>query len=164
MGSEIERKFLVKPEMFANAVAGAPAVHMKQGYLSRALNASVRVRVAGDRGILSVKGRVHGFSRSEYEYDIPVADAEAMMQEMCGNIIDKRRYFVEYHGYTWEIDEFFGDNAPLLLAEIELNSEADEFPLPDFIGREVTGIAAFYNGTLARAPFKLWIKDVPEFN
>ena len=164
MAHEIERKFLVDPKKFAQAVANADSVQIKQGYLCRAMHASIRLRIVGARAILSVKGRVRGFSRSEYEYDIPMADAEAMMQEMCGNIIEKRRYFVKHENHIWEVDEFYGDNAPLLLAEIELNREDEEFSLPDFVGREVSKIAAFYNGSLARNPFKLWMKDVPEFN
>jgi adenylate cyclase len=153
MGQEIERKFLVTGSDWRDA----PATTYRQGYLSTDKNRTVRVRVAGDRGFLTIKGITVGASRSEYEYSIPVADALEMLANLCLRpLIEKRRYRVEHGGLTWEVDVFFGDNEGLVLAEVELDDETQQIDLPPWVGREVTGDARFYNANLIRHPYRSW--------
>lgn len=156
MGVEIERKFLVKRPAFAAAASGIVPVRMVQGYLQSSARLSVRVRVAGEHAFLTVKGPVKGFSRSEYEYEIPRPDAERMLAELCGAVVEKNRYHVQFAGRLWEVDVFEGANAGLAVAEIELESEDAQFELPDFAGEEVTGVRRYYNGALAERPFSSW--------
>jgi CYTH domain-containing protein len=117
----------------------------------------VRVRIKGDKAYLTIKNATIGFARNEYEYEIPVADAEAMLKNTCQQpIIDKTRYVLEYKGFIWEVDEFHGDNEGLVVAEIELDSREATFDHPDFIGEEVTGDARYYNACLFKNPYKMW--------
>lgn len=154
MANEIERKFLVKDFSFKKLSKGTL---FKQGYLSADSKATVRVRVAGDKAYLTIKGPSTGFSRSEYEYEIPVKDADEMLENLCSKpIIEKYRYKLEYKGFVWEIDEFLNDNAGLIVAEIELESEDQDFPVPDFIGEEVTFDHRYRNSYLVFHPYKSW--------
>jgi CYTH domain-containing protein len=153
MGREIERKFLVNGDGWRPGARGVP---YRQGYLSAGADArcTVRARVAGDRAWLTIKGRASGGARDEYEYPIPVADAEEMLERLCvGDHIEKIRYRVAYAGRTWEVDEFAGENAPLVVAEVELDSIDAEVSLPPWVGLEVTYDPRYTNAALARQPY-----------
>ena len=147
MAKEIERKFLVKDSSYRHMATSSS--HIEQGYLSRDPEATVRVRVRDDRAFLTVKGRNHGMVRDEWEYPVPAADAEAMARLAPSTVIEKRRHIVPYGGLTWEVDEFIGRLAGLTVAEVELPSADVVVELPPFVGREVTGDAAYYNSNLA---------------
>ena len=125
MAKEIERKFLVKDSTFKDL---SKPVLYKQGYLSSDTKSTVRVRVVGDHGYITIKGLGNGIARPEYEYEIPFKDAVEMLEQLCKKpIIEKYRYVIEYQGYIWEVDEFLGDNEGLVVAEIELSREDEEF-------------------------------------
>ena len=150
---EIERKFLVVNDKYK---MGTPQ-RISQGYICSENDRVVRVRIKGDKAYLTIKNATIGFARNEYEYEIPVADAEAMLKTTCQQpIIDKTRYVLEYKGFIWEVDEFHGDNEGLVVAEIELDSREATFDHPDFIGEEVTGDARYYNACLFKNPYKIW--------
>jgi len=149
MGTEIERKFLVADPSIVDGVAGTV---LRQGYLSRVAERTVRVRHAGDRAFVTVKGRNTGPTRSEWEWEIPVDDAEAMLAICDGPIIDKTRHLIEYAGRTWEVDVFAGTNTGLVMAEIELEAEDAQVSLPPWAGREVTDDPRYYNSSLALRP------------
>lgn len=153
MGVEIERKFLVDGEGWRDA---GPSVSMRQGYLGGGAEATVRVRIAGAEAFLTVKGRSRGMTRAEYEYPIPVADAEELLGLCHGGIVEKVRTRVTAPDVTWEIDEFSGANAGLVTAECELTREDQEFDRPDWLGDEVTGDHRYANSSLARHPFRDW--------
>ncbi len=155
MATEIERKFLVRREVWhADPASG---VRYRQGYLASFPSPVVRVRVAGDRGYLTVKGRASGITRSEFEYQIPLADAQAMLETLCATpLIEKVRYRVPYAGRTWEVDEFAGANAGLLLAEVELPAADAPVELPPWAGREVSDDPRYFNANLAVHPFAEW--------
>lgn len=154
MAREIERKFLVLSSSWRQASTG---IHYRQGYLHTSRECSVRVRIAADKAFLTVKGSTQGMSRDEYEYAIPVEDARAMLDQLCPQPqIEKIRHILDYQGFTWEIDEFLGVNQGLIVAEIELRQEDETFPLPDWIGEEVTGDARYYNACLCQHPFTSW--------
>ena len=163
MAHEIERKYLVMVPEFRRIASNSPSFEIAQGYIHSSASGTSRVRIAGERAFLTIKGPVKGFSRLEFEYEIPLADAREMLANLCGGVVEKRRYLVDYCGHTWEVDEFYGENAGLFIAEIELGSESESYALPPFIGREVTGNRAFYNGSLARFPFSQWRDKVPEY-
>ena len=147
MAKEIERKFLVKNSTFREL--STTATRIKQGYLSRLPEATVRVRIAGNKAFLTVKGKNHGCVRDEWEYAVPVADAEAMLDRCAqGSVISKTRYIVPDGTYNWEVDEFHGPHEGLVVAEIELPHAEATFDRPDFIGEEVTGNPAYYNSNL----------------
>jgi adenylate cyclase len=152
MAQETERKFLVKDDTWR---AGNPSgLFYRQGYLSRAKEQVVRVRSAGGKGFLTVKGITRGISRAEYEYEIPVEDANHMLEDLCERpLIEKRRYEVPFEGMTWEVDEFLGGNLGLVLAEIELSDEGQEVILPPWVGEEVSGDPRYYNAYLVKHPF-----------
>ncbi len=162
MGSskrEIERKFLVKNDAWR--MQAARKVHFAQGYLNNAANpenkCSIRVRIEGDKARLNIKSMEFGVSRDEYEYAIPKSDAEKMLRTLViGPVIEKVRYFVPYEGYLWEVDEFLGDNAGLIVAEVELSAEDEMPPLPEWIGTEVTDDRRYYNVSLAQSPYREW--------
>jgi len=166
MGIEIERKFLVTGDGWR--AAAHKVVPMAQGYLNdlaamdagadgRApMKASVRVRIAGDEAFLNLKSRELGHTRQEFDYPIPVADARALLDLCVGGLVDKRRHYVQHHGHLWEVDEFLGDNAGLVVAEIELESADAAFDKPEWIGREVTDASRYYNLALATRSFSLW--------
>jgi adenylate cyclase len=154
MAEEIERKFLVRGDAWrAAAGEGTP---YRQGYLSTDGDPSVRVRLAGERGYLTLKSPPAGASRKELEYEIPAADARYLLDHLEGRKIEKTRYRIPYQGHTWEIDDFQGANAGLLTAEIELGSEAEPFARPDWVGDEVTSDPRYSNVNLAVSPFTSW--------
>ena len=164
MGIEIERKFLVAGDGWREAAERV--VPMAQGYLndvgmvdSGAMLSSVRVRIEGDEARLNIKSRELGVQRQEFEYPIPVADARALLALAVGGLIDKRRHYVEHAGHTWEVDEFLGDNAGLVVAEIELDSADEAFELPAWAGRQVTDSPRYYNLALASRPYSQWRED-----
>jgi len=152
MAIEIERKFLAQ----GDAWRGAPAVYFCQGYLNRSKERTVRIRVAGEQGFLTIKGATSGASRVEFEYDIPIADAKQMLALCDGPLIEKYRRKISYEGMVWEVDEFLGDNQGLVVAEIELESESQTFAKPDWVGDEVTQDARYYNSNLSLQPFNTW--------
>ena len=155
MATEIERKYLVLNDSWRARVR--QEVRYLQGYLANTRDCSVRVRVGGDSAFLNVKGATVGASRLEFEYPVPVADAEVMLRELCaGGVVEKTRYYVPHGGREWEVDVFAGDNAGLIVAEIELDDEADVVALPDWAGEEVTGDVRYYNSNLAVTPFNRW--------
>ena len=158
MGLEIERKFLVTGTAWQVLAAGVLAgVLTRQGYLSSAAERTVRVRIAGDQGFLTVKGKSRGLSRAEFEYAIPVEDAAAMLYGLCEKpLIEKTRYLVPFGAHTWEVDEFHGANAGLVVAEVELASADDEPALPPWVGREVSLDPRYFNANLVKNPFTTW--------
>ncbi|MDN0074367.1 CYTH domain-containing protein [Crenobacter sp. SG2303] len=156
MALEIERRFLVQGDAWR---VGAVGERYRQGYLSVDPARTVRVRVVGDQAWLTLKSQISAASRHEFEYVIPRADADAMMDAMCPMVVDKIRYKIVYQGFTWEVDEFFGDNAGLVLAEIELPDEATVFETPAWIGTEVTQDGRFTNAYLSTHPYTRWPKE-----
>ena len=155
MGVEIERKFLVNKALWEKAPKGKTTA-IKQGYLSVDPAATVRVRLKGEKAFLTIKGKNKGATRAEFEYEIPVTDAEEMLQTLAKNCIEKTRTIVELEGKTWEVDEFSGENEGLLMAELELETEAETFTKPDWIEKEVTDDNRYYNSSLVQNPFKNW--------
>lgn len=154
MGTEIERKFLVKNMAWKNNVTGT---RYCQGYLTLGPARTVRVRTAGDKGFITIKGESTGITRQEFEYEIPHAEAKVLLDELCIKpLIKKDRYNVEYHGHVWEVDEFLGENTGLVIAEIELEHTDQPFTIPDWVGREVSSDPRYYNVSLVRAPWSSW--------
>ena len=155
---EIERKFLVAGD-FRKEVSGASRI--TQGFLSSAPGRTVRVRIRDDKGYLTVKGPAQGLTRFEWEKEIPAAEAEQLLQLCEPGAIDKTRYLVPAaDGHVWEVDEFHGDNAGLVVAEIELGSEDEPFERPAWLGAEVTGDRRYYNSMLIKCPYKDWKSSV----
>ena len=158
MAREIERKYLIRDETWRQAVENR--VLFRQGYLSdhrQGGKASVRVRLHGDRGELNIKSLELGISRQEYEYPIPSDEAREMLDSLCqGPQIEKYRHWVKADGHVWEIDEFLGDNAGLVVAEVELESESQSVQRPDWLGGEVTHLERYYNVALVRHPYSQW--------
>ena len=164
MGIEIERKFLVAGDGWRDAAH--KVVPMAQGYLndlamvdSGAMQTSVRVRIEGEAAFLNIKSREAGLSRQEFDYGIPVADARALLALCVGGIVDKKRHYVEHAGHLWEVDEFLGDNAGLIVAEIELSDVDEAFAKPDWLGAEATRARRYYNLALASRPYSQWRGD-----
>lgn len=154
MGIEIERKFLVIGDSWRQGARGS---FYCQGYLSTARERTVRVRIAGSRGFLTIKGEAAGSVRAEYEYEIPVCDAREMLDKLCEKpLIEKVRYRLEFTGMAWDIDEFAGENDGLIVAEIELSDEHAQFTLPPWAGMEVTGDPRYHNSQLVRNPYRNW--------
>lgn len=154
MGVEIERKFLVKGEAWK--MTAGEGVACRQGYLNSGKGTTVRVRIMGEQAFLTIKGATTGITRSEFEYEIPVPDAESMLG-LCGNaIVEKKRHFIWHGSMLWELDVFSGANAGLVMAEIELESEDQPFELPEWTGIEVSADPRYRNGHLARHPFHEW--------
>ena len=155
MPAEIERKFLLKNEDWRQAVSSRQVI--AQGYVANTERGSVRVRLMGDQAYLSIKSMTLGVTRIEFEYPIPVADAEYILHNLCLRpIIEKTRYFVEQDQHLWEIDVFEGDNAGLVVAEIELSSADEAFQKPEWLGTEVSADPRYYNVKLIEHPYKLW--------
>jgi len=152
VSTEIERKFLVTGTEWRQA----NGVRFSQGYLSRDKERTVRVRVAGERAFLTVKGLTKGASRAEFEYEIPVADAEQLLKLCEGPVVQKVRHVVVYQGFRWEVDEFLGENAGLVIAEIELQKEDQLFERPGWLGQEVTEDPRYFNSNLAANPYSAW--------
>ncbi|MDQ1332427.1 MAG: hypothetical protein QG576_461 [Bacteroidota bacterium] len=155
MAQEIERKFLVKGD-FKNY--SPKATRITQGYLSSIPERTVRVRIKGDKGFITIKGigNASGASRFEWEKEIPVSEVEQLLAICEPGVIDKTRYLVKSGDKTFEVDEFYGENEGLVLAEIELSSEEEAFSKPEWLGPEVTGDSRYYNSMLMKNPFKNW--------
>lgn len=155
MGIEIERKFLVTGDGWRREAKRS--LEMRQGYLvGEGGKSSVRVRVEGAEARLNIKAAVIGAARAEYEYPMPVEDARKILETLCVGTLEKVRHYVERDGLTWEVDEFLGANAGLLVAEIELDSADQKFSLPEWLGRELTDDRRYYNHYLATHPYSSW--------
>jgi CYTH domain-containing protein len=152
MGTEIERKFRVKEGTWRNV----KGTSYRQGYLSTVKERTVRVRTIEDKGYLTIKGIAIGASRMEFEYEIPHQDAATLLHSCEKPLIEKNRYRVEHGGFVWEVDEFFGENQGLIVAELELESEDQYFPKPDWVGEEVTGDPRYFNSNLIKNPYTKW--------
>ena len=155
MAQEIERKFLVTGEFKSQAFAQDRII---QGYICSAQGRTVRVRIRDNRGYLTIKGasNVSGTSRYEWEHELPLAEAEELMKLCEPGVIDKTRYRVRCGKHVFEVDEFYGDNDGLIVAEVELASEDETFDKPSFIAEEVTGDRRYYNSQLMKKPYKTW--------
>lgn len=154
MAREIERKFLVLDETWRDGAVGVP---IRQGYLNLAPERTVRVRTAGGRAFLTVKGKTVGAARPEFEYEIPLADGIALLTDLAEKpLLEKRRYRLPWGGLTWEIDEFSGENAGLVVAEVELRDEGQPLVKPAWVGEEVTGDPRYFNASLVRRPYRTW--------
>jgi len=154
MAKEIERKFLVQGDAWRKLADG---VAYRQGYLSSVKECVVRVRTAGKEGFLTIKGINVGATRLEYEYKIPVEEADEMLSSLCERpLIEKKRCKIPYEGLVWEVDEFSGDNRGLILAEVELEDEGQAFETPNWIGEEVTSDPRYFNSNLVKHPFAQW--------
>jgi CYTH domain-containing protein len=154
MGKEIERKFLINGDDWR---ALAQGTMYRQGYLNSAKERTVRVRTVGDRAFLTIKGITVGATRAEYEYEIPFGDCNALLDNLAEKpLIEKKRYKIKQGEFVWEIDEFFGDNQGLIVAEIELVSEDQAFDKPRWVGEEVTGDPRYFNSNLIKHPFTKW--------
>ena len=152
MGTEIERKFLVINDNFKTD----EGIDYQQGYLNRSPERTVRIRTAGDKAFITIKGKSVGAKRPEFEYEIPLSDAKEMLAMCEGPIIEKTRYICIHEGMKWEIDVFHGENEGLVIAEIELKSEEQEFSKPSWVGKEVTMEPRYYNSSLSAKPFSSW--------
>jgi adenylate cyclase len=155
MSQEIERKFLIKGEYKSQAVRSFRIV---QGYLSSATVRTVRIRIKGDKGFITIKGQSNksGLSRYEWEKEIPLNEAEELLQLCEPGVIDKIRYEIPVGKHTFEVDEFYGDNYGLTIAEVELETESENYTKPEWLGEEVTGDRRYYNSCLTKNPFKDW--------
>ncbi len=155
MAMEIERKFLVKNEMWREGIVSDSV--LKQGYLSSQPSATVRVRIDGQQAFLTIKSKTIGISRAEFEYPIPLADADDMLQAIAQKpLIDKIRYKVRCGKHVWDLDIFKGENLGLIVAEVELNHEDEAFLLPPWVGEEVSGDSRYFNSNLAKMPYSRW--------
>lgn len=155
MPSEIERKFLVRGEDWRQRARDP--MRIRQGYIIGSARASVRVRVSGDRAWLNLKSATVGVSRAEFDYEIPAADAEQIIDSLCVRpLIEKTRYFVDHAGHCWEVDVFEGENDGLVVAEIELRSEDEPFELPPWAVEEVSHDSRYYNAALVERPYGSW--------
>ena len=156
MAIEIERKFLVKSEDFKTEAFKSYTI--KQGFLNSHKERTVRVRLKEDKGFLTIKGKStsNGLSRFEWEKEISKTEAEALLELCEKGIIDKIRYEIKCGKHIFEVDEFFGDNKGLIVAEVELNYEEENFEKPSWLGNEVTGDKGYYNSQLSKQPFKIW--------
>ncbi len=153
MALEIERKFLVNNGTWRKE----QGVMYRQGYLNSVKERTVRVRIIGNKGYLTVKGISRGAVRAEYEYEIPVVEAEAMLDDLCEKpLIEKLRYKIACKGFVWEVDEFCGENQGLIVAEVELESEDQTFEKPEWIGEEVTKDQRYFNANLIHHPYCRW--------
>jgi len=160
MATEIERKFRLSGEGWRAATTASTL--LRQGYIANTALASVRVRVAGEQAWLSVKSMNRGMSRQEYEYPIASGDAREMLERLCqGALIEKWRHIVPYRGHRWEVDEFLGANAGLVIAELELDAEDAPFDHPPWLGAEVTHDERYYNVRLSEQPFAHWPEQRP---
>ena len=152
--TEIERKYLLKPGNTWQPVVDG--IEIRQGYLTVDSERSVRVRIAGEKAFLTIKGKITGISRPEMEYEIPVSDAEILLGMCINSIIEKIRYKIRLNSHIWEVDVFKGENTGLIIAEIELENESQQFEIPDWIGEEVTSDRRFYNSYLSQNPYSKW--------
>lgn len=156
MAVEIEHKFLLANNGWRKDVQ--KTIKYKQGYLSSQPTSSIRVRISDQHAWLNIKSATIGTSRLEFEYEIPLADAEIIINTLCGRpLIEKSRHFIRMDNFVWEIDEFEGENAGLIVAEIELAKQGENFPKPNWLGHEVTHDLRYYNNNLALNPYKNWV-------
>lgn len=155
MGIEIERKFLVKKDKWAQVVKTEKSL-FRQGYMISDSQKTVRVRLTDTEAFLTIKGQSFGTARHEFEYNIPTEDARHMLDNLCISELSKIRYFIPHDGHTWEVDEFLGQNAGLIVAEIELDSEDEPFSLPDWVDKDVTAEKKYTNSNLAVRPYGQW--------
>ena len=154
MALEIERKYLIDLEKIGTLENG---IRIKQGYLSTNKDAVVRVRVKNDKAYLTIKGSNSGIARLEYEYEIPLIEANEMLEKLCQKpVIDKTRYLIKHDIHTWEVDIFYGDNEGLVVAEVELSSEDEHINLPSWVKEEVSHDDRYFNSNLMKHPFKDW--------
>ena len=154
---EIERKFLVKGDGWRGRAEG---VLFRQGYIARTQDRTVRVRVAGEDGTLTIKYRGEGIARSEFEYSIPLNEAQALLDGLdSGEVIEKMRFTFEQNGDVWEVDEFMGANEGLIVAEIELESEEQAFMKPEWLGEEVSKVSRYLNVELSKLPYRAWTAE-----
>ncbi len=154
MGTEIERKYLVKLEAWQPPVNGN---EIRQGFIYGKNRVVTRVRIKNNKAFLTLKGETEQITRREFEYEIPKPDAEILLEEFCEKpLIEKTRYVVDHGGKVWEVDKFYGDNAGLMIAEIELESEDETFELPEWAGKEVSEDPRYYNSNLAKDPYCKW--------
>jgi CYTH domain-containing protein len=152
---ETERKFLVDKTLW-NRLVKPEGEEYLQGYLVADENKSIRVRLAGEKGVLAIKGRMAGISRYEFEYNIPATEAKELLALFAGSLVAKTRYKIPLGRSLWEVDVFHGENEGLIVAEIELKEEAEEFEKPDWLAAEVTGDRRYLNSSLAASPFRRW--------
>jgi len=158
---EIERKFLVDRDQWSLLVKPAGTRYL-QGYLSIDDDKVVRVRAAGEKGFLTIKGKSDTFSHSEFEYEIPATEAAELIRQFATSRVEKVRIKIPKGKYVWEVDEFHGDNEGLLMAEIELENPEDVFEKPTWLGQEVTGDKRYYNAYLSLHPFRTWHEKTPD--
>ena len=155
MGIEIERKYLINKDKWAG-VTKSKGSNYRQGYILTAPDKTIRIRLTDEGGFITIKGLSVQASRPEFEYSIPVDDAKELLDAFCTSEVSKVRYKIMHGGKTWEVDEFKGANAGLILAEIELKSETEPFDVPDWVDKEVTGDKRYYNSNLSTNPYKNW--------
>ncbi|MCP4114428.1 MAG: CYTH domain-containing protein [Desulfobacteraceae bacterium] len=157
MAIEIERKFLLKNDSWK--ASGVKPLVLKQGYIMNSKTGVVRIRISDSTGFITVKGRTRNASRLEYEYEIPVKDAEEMLHNLCEKpLVEKNRYNIDHGGFQWSVDQFLGANLGLVVAEIELDSEEQAFERPPWLGKEVTGDSRYFNSNLIATPYPDWEK------
>ncbi len=155
MAIEIERKFLLRDDSWQDSADDG--IEIRQGYLAGSEKSSVRVRIAGDKANVNIKSATLGITRQEYEYPIPLAEANEMLDALCeGPLIEKTRYHVFHAKHCWEIDVFSGDNQGMVVAEVELGSVGEDFERPDWLGKEVSDDTRYYNVCLVKHPYKDW--------
>jgi adenylate cyclase len=155
MGIEIERKFLVHDDKWS-ALAKPAGTHYNQGYIINNERGAARVRVAGERAYITFKGASSSISRAEFEYPVPVNEAQELLKLFAVSSVEKIRYLITYAGKLWEVDVFLGDNMGLIVAEIELQSEDELFELPEWVSTEVTHEDKYFNSNLSIHPYKMW--------
>ncbi len=153
MAFEIERKFLVASTDFLDGIS---PTHFRQGYLNSDSRRTVRIRVAGEQAMITIKGLNVGMTRPEFEYSIPLADGHQLLELCEPPLIEKNRFLVEFAERTWEVDVFLGDNEGLVVAEIELGHESDQFDPPPWLAEEVTSDSRYFNSNLVAHPYKSW--------
>jgi adenylate cyclase len=155
MATEIEHKFLLRDDRWRSQVERS--ARLRQGYLISDARCSVRVRVAESQGFLNIKSGTLGIQRSEYEYPIPLAEAEEILDTLCAKpLLEKTRHYLKFDQHLWEIDEFSGENAGLIVAEVELSRIDEPFARPDWLGKDVSHDIRYYNSQLARHPYQTW--------
>ena len=155
MGTEIERKFLLRSDTWRDEVSDS--MHLVQGSLSRGERSAVRVRLKGAEAHINIKHALDGIHRLEYEYSIPAEDAREILEKVALTpLIDKTRHHVVHNGHLWEIDEFYGENAGLIVAEIELKDSDENFSRPEWLGEEVSDDQRYYNSSLSKLPYTQW--------
>jgi adenylate cyclase len=155
MATEIEHKYLVKADLWKD-IAPEKSVDIRQAYLLTDPDKTIRVRTKGVKGYITIKGRTVGASRPEYEYEIPIADANELIDKFCSSLIEKTRHLITHNNKTWEVDAFNGSNEGLIVAEIELTSEDEKYSLPDWVDKNVTDDVRYANANLTLKPYNTW--------